>query len=332
VYAGTGSLKMNFLKTWAGMGLSGFSVSRASYGSISLAVYPDSAVGDLYIEVYDSKGVAQTRQSIGWYAQGGALVPNQWQIITIPLANLMGSSSSNTVTGISISTTNSGTAYVDSIVFGAEAAAHPLWVQPQWQDSPPFNPFATSTPEALPYTLTFTNDAFSHWYSYYGYFAMNGGTLKIGPLAPTYNDSLAVLRGGKSWSDYSINATVNWGITSTFSLLARMEDAQNFASCAYSYYGQTVQIYEVKNGVSTELGQTPALAVASFDEPWNGMKAGMEVEGHTVTCFANGAKVLTADIPDLPRSGTIGFEAWDKNQYASPHAITSFKVLPLLGE
>lgn len=331
VHSGIGSLKMTFMQPWAGMGVSGFSISRASYSSISLAVYPDASVGDLYIEVYDGKGVAQVRQSIGWYAANGALVPNQWQVVTIPLANLMGSSSSNTLSAVSISTTNPGVAYVDDIQFGNDAAAHAPWVQPQWQAGPPFNPYATSTPEGLPYTLTFTGDAFSHWYSYYGYFALADDALKIGPQAPTYNDSLVTLRGGRAWGDYAVNATVNWGITSTFSLLARMTDSQNYASCAYSYYGQTVQIYEVKNGVSTELGVTPPLPVDN-DAPWQGMKAGMQVKGHTVTCYANGDKVLSADIPDLSSSGTVGFEAWDKNQYASPHSIVSFKVQPLLGE
>ena len=331
VHTGTGSLKMSFQQPWAGMGLSGFTVSRVSYGSLSLAVYPDASVGDLYIEVYDGKSVAQVRQSIGWYAPGGALVPNQWQVVSIPLSNLMGSSSSGTLSGISISTTNPGVAYVDDIQFGTDVPAHAPWVQPQWEAGPPFNPFATSTPEALPYTLTFNDDAFNRWYSYYGYFAMTSDALKIGPLAPQFNDSLALLRGGRAWSDYSVDATVNWGITSTFSLLARMTDSQNYASCAYSYYGQTVQIYDVHNGISTELGVTPPLAV-DHDSPWQGMKAGMQVKGHTVTCFANGAKALSADIPDLSSSGTVGFEAWDKNQYASPHAIVSFKVQPLLGE
>jgi hypothetical protein len=331
VHSGTGALKATFLAQWAGLGLSGFTVNRSSYGSISIAVYSDSSVGDLYIELYDGNGVAQTRQSLGWYTPTGFLVPNQWQVVTIPLANLLGSTNSGTVTALSISTTNQGTAYLDDIQFTADATPHAPWVQPEWVATPPFNPFATSTPEALPYTLTFNANAFSHWYSYYGYFAMADTALKIGPIAPTYNDSLAVLRGGRSWSDYSINATVNWGITSTFSLLARMSDSQNYASCAYSYYGQTVQIYEVTNGVSTEMGQTPPLPVDN-DAPWDGMKAGMQAKGDTVTCYANGEKVLSAQMPDLSSTGTVGFEAWDKNQYASPHQIVSYKVQPLLGE
>jgi hypothetical protein len=206
-----------------------------------------------------------------------------------------------------------------------------LWTPPVAKVSVPFNPFATSTPEALPYTLTFNNDAFARWYSYYGYFAPAKDSIKIGPLAPQYNDSLAVLRGGKDWSDYSVDATVNWGITSTFSLLARMSDAQNYVSCAYSYYGQTVQMYVVKNGASHELGQTPSLAINHYS-PWEGMKAGMQVKGHTVTCFAAGEKVLSMDVNDMASTGTVGFEAWDKNPYSSPHAITSYTVQPLRGE
>ncbi len=140
-----------------------------------------------------------------------------------------------------------------------------------------------------------------------------------------------MFRGGKSWSDYAVSATVDWGITSTFSLLTRLTDSQNFASCAYSYYGQTVQIYIVKNGVSTQMGQTPTLPT-KHDGAWEGMQAKAVVKGDTVSCYAAGEKVLSAQLPDMAKSGTVGIEAWDKNQYASAHAIRSFEVRPLLGE
>jgi hypothetical protein len=331
VHGGVGALKIDFLKQWSGMGLSGFTAKHAAFKSLSLAVHPDSSVGDLYIEVYDAGNKALIRQSIGWYAEGGALVPNQWQVVTIPLDNLLTGSNTKAITGISISTTNPGVVYIDDIQFTAEAVSHPLWVQPQWVDVPPYNPFATSSPESLPYKIQFNQASFSDWHSYYGYFALTSNAFKVGPLAPEYSDSLIVFRGGRAWSDYSVSATVDWGITSTFSLLTRVSDSQNYASCAYSYYGQTVQIYIVKNGISTQMGQTPTLAT-KHEAAWEGMQAKVVVKGDTVSCYAGGEKVLSAKLPDMARAGTVGIEAWDKNQYASAHAIRSLEVRQLLGE
>ncbi len=331
VHAGTGALKIDFLKQWSGMGVSGFSANHSAFKTLSLAVYPDASVGDLYIEVYDSNNKALVRQSIGWYAPDGHLLPNQWQVVQIPLDNLLNGSNSRTITGVSISTTNPGTLYIDDIQFTGDAVSHPVWVPPQWVDVPPYNPFATSSPASLPYKIQFTQGSFGDWHSYYGYFALTSSAFKIGPMAPDYSDSLAVFRGGKGWSDYSVSATVDWGITSTFSLLTRLTDSQNFVSCAYSYYGQTVQIYVVKNGVSTQMGQTPTLST-KYDAAWEGMQAKAVVKGDTVACYAAGEKVLSATIPDMSRSGTVGVEAWDKNQYASSHAIRSLEVRALLGE
>lgn len=331
VYSDTASIKIQFLKEWAGMGLSGFTAPVTSYTSISFAVRPDTLVGDLYISVYDDKRNALPRQSIGFYAKDGALVPNTWQVITIPLKNLFGGQTPTALSAISISTTNPGTAFVDDITFGKDPVEHAVWVQPEWVPSPPFNPFATSTPVFLPYVLEFTESQKDRWYSYFGFMEFKNNGLQIGPSAPNFNDSLVVFRSGNTWADYQIEVTVDWGLTSTFSLLARVQDPLNYTSCAYSYYGQTVQMYQVTNGVSRQLGQSPGLPT-KYDAPWAGMKASMKVQGKIVTCYADGEKVLSYDIPDMPARGTVGFEAWDKNTYASPHTIRSFEVRPLMRE
>jgi hypothetical protein len=332
IYEGSAALRLNFAKEWAGMGINGFSVSRASYQSVSLAVNPDSSVGDLYIELYDEKGVAQARQSIGWYAASGALVPGQWQQVSIPFENLLGASGARTITGISISTKNAGVAYVDAIKFEKSVTPHAVWVAPRG-DGPPFNPFATSTPALLPYTATFTPEDFSHWYSYYGLFGLAHGNVAfiLGPKPNANTDSIITFAGGRSWSDYHIELTLDWGLTSVFSILTRMTDAQNFASCAFSYYGQTVQIYQVKNGVSTQLAQTPSLPIL-YNSPWENVSVGASVQGNKVSCYVNGEKQLSADIPSLSPLGSIGLEAWDQNSNSSPHAIKKLEVKQLVGE
>ena len=288
-------------------------------------------MGDLYVELYDKDGNSMGRQSVDWYANGGSLAPNQWQYITIPLQNLTASSASATITGISISTQNAGVAYLDELQFTDIPSAHALWVQPADFIPPPFNPFATSTPATLPYQLAFTPEAFSHWYSYYGTLKLQESGMVVGPTPGGNTDSVSIFRGGKDWSDYDVKTTVDWGLASTFSLLVRFADAQNYASCAFGSYGQTVIIYDVHNGVSTELGQTPALATP-YNEAWVGVPMEAQVQGKHLACFSRGQKVLSADIPDIPAAGSVGVEVSDQNSYASPHTIRAFEVDPMLGE
>jgi len=174
-------------------------------------------------------------------------------------------------------------------------------------------------------------ESLDHWYSYYGYFKNGGNSLSIGPLAKKNNDSLAVYRAGASWDDYEMDTTTQWGITSTFSLLARFKNPENYVSCAYSYYGQTAQIYSVVNGVSTNIATSPTLPT-KYDEAWKDVKAGIRVQGSEVYCLEDGVVVLKANLPDIPRVGTVGIDAWDQNTEASPHTITSLTVRSLGGE
>jgi hypothetical protein len=330
-FEGVAALKMTFNKPWAGMGVSGFSVSRNSAQTLTFAVYPDASVTDLYVELYDKNGNSMGRQSVGWYTLNGRLVPNFWQTITIPLYNLAGAAGSQTITGISISTENTGVAFVDSLQFTNTPSSHSVWVQPADFDTPPFNPFATSTPSLLPYVLTFSPEAFSHWYSYYGTLMRHDDGMVIGPTPGGNTDSVSVFRGGKSWADYQVKTTVDWGLASTFSVLTRFADAQNYVSCAFGSYGQTVTIYDVHNGVSTELAQTPALSVP-YDSAWVKVPLGAQVQGKHVACFARGTQVLSADISDIPVQGSVGLEVWDQNSYASPHTVRQLEVDPMLGE
>ena len=330
VYSGAHSFKVAFTAQWGGMGVSGFKASQAQYNGISLDLFPDTSVGDLYVEVYDQNGTALTRQSIGFYAPSGQLTPNVWQTIVIPLQNLTGGYGGQ-ITGLSISTTNPGTVYVDDISFVPSAMPHAVWVQPQWVEGPPFNPFATSTPAKLPYNIAKQGESLDRWYAYNGSFANNGNGLTIGPLANKNNDALAIYRGGAQWDDYEMDTITQWGLTSTFSLLARFKDPQNYVSCSYSYYGQTAQIYDINNGISSNVATSPTLPTP-YDEAWKDVKAGIRVEGSTVSCLENGSVVLKADLSDMPRVGTVGLEAWDQNTQSSPHTVTSLTVSPLGGE
>jgi hypothetical protein len=315
----------------ASVGMNGSAFSSANYQSLTLAVYPDAAVTDLYIELYDQKGNALPMQSLAWYAPGGTLHPNQWQTVVIPLQNLIGTSSGK-VSGFAISAQNPGVAYVDAVELQKTSVAHVAWVMPpDLLDGAAFDPLATSTAAKLPYTFAFTADDLSHWYTYYGVLRLMGAALVAGPTPGGNSDAISIFRGGKNWSDYTVSSTLDWGETTAFSLLVRLTSDSNYAECAFSHYADTVQIYDVKAGNSTLMATTPTLAVR-YEAPWADVHVAAQVQGQDLYCFANGTKVLSAHIPDLSRQGTVGIESWDQNSRASPHQLHAFTVVPLMSD
>jgi hypothetical protein len=58
-----------------------------------------------------------------------------------------------------------------------------VWVAPPDTSGQPFNPFATSTPVALPYQFSSFAENLVRWYSYFGLFGVRGNQVKeAGPI------------------------------------------------------------------------------------------------------------------------------------------------------
>jgi hypothetical protein len=176
--------------------------------------------------------------------------------------------------------------------------------------------------------MSFDDESLKSWKQLFGQFTKMNDAILVGPVPKKTTGSMAVFGGGKDWTDYRVDATAYWGVASSLSLIARFQNDKNFVSCAYSNYGQIVQIYSVKDGDSELLGQTPALAISGY-EPWKNVKQGMEVRGDRVSCYLNGDKVLSADISDMPPSGTVGIETWTQNSEDYGHKILDLSVNPL---
>ena len=326
VYEGSYSAEIKFLKPWSGVRLNSRGMDISSYVAVSLAVFPDQNVGDLYIELHDKYGNSMGKQSMGWYAPNSTLTPNAWNFVIISLENLVPSSKEAEVTGFSISSKESGQVFIDSIHLEKTSLAHSKWKETalsgKWIGSDPFTGIIQLQ---LPYSLSFSPEDLKFWQPLFGQFELFDDGIHIGPSPQKTNGSMVVFGGGKDWSNYRADVTVYWGMTSTFSLLSRFQDDANFVSCAYSNYGAVVQIYIVKGGLSTLVGQTPGLAINNY-EPWKNVKHGMEVKGNRVSCFMENEQVLSATLPNMPETGTIGFETWSKNSEDYPHKVLSFQV------
>jgi hypothetical protein len=106
------------------------SIDLSPFASLSLAVYPQT-VHDVYLELYDTAGNPIVEQSLGWYTQGGALVPDTWNIVTIPLVNLTASSSEDMprrkISGFSIGADQEGVVFVDALRLNKFVVSHPRW-------------------------------------------------------------------------------------------------------------------------------------------------------------------------------------------------------------
>lgn len=322
------SIQTNFLKAWAGIRLNSPSVDIKDYNSITLEVKPDVSVGELYIDLYDRFGQTMGKQSLGWYTQSQGLLVNQWNKVQIPLSNLL-SKDGTFITGFSISSKNGGSAVIDSVRLVKDIVSHDKWVDSNpnssWLGSDPF----TGTDQLdLPYKEMFTEESVKSWKNIFGLFELKGDSILIGPVAKKTTGGVAVFGGGKNWRDYHAEAKLYWGMTSTFSLLARFQNDSNFVSCAYSNYGSLVQLYVVVDGESTLISQTPLLATKSY-EPWKDVLHGIEVQGDRVSCFMDGEKVLSANLPQMKETGTLGLETWTQNSNDYPHKLLSLTVKPL---
>jgi hypothetical protein len=322
---------VQFLKPWAGARLATRPLNLSSYNSLKVAVKPDANVQDLYIQLYDKYGNASPRQSLGWYAASGSLTQGQWNTVLIPLDNLLSSADEKkSVTGFSISSETPGGTYMDDVELKADLVVRDKWKEPEnstyaWIGS---DPFSGTVQVPLPYTMSFDDESLKSWKQLFGQFTKMNDAILVGPVPKKTTGSMAVFGGGKDWTDYRVDATAYWGVASSLSLIARFQNDKNFVSCAYSNYGQIVQIYSVKDGDSELLGQTPALAISGY-EPWKNVKQGMEVRGDRVSCYLNGDKVLSADISDMPPSGTVGIETWTQNSEDYGHKILDLSVNPL---
>ncbi|OHA18807.1 MAG: hypothetical protein A2664_04860 [Candidatus Taylorbacteria bacterium RIFCSPHIGHO2_01_FULL_46_22b] len=330
-FEGTFSLHAKFQEPWAGVRLSAPSVDITEYQSLSLSVYPDANITDLYLELYNIYGQPIERQSLSWYAHENKLTPNQWNALRIPISNLISSRENiKEITGFSISAgEKTGSAFIDAVQFTRTATVYPRWEMASssaggWGA----DIFASTTQVSLPYSLSRTESDLLNWRPIFGTFKNSEKGVLVGPTEKKTTGSMAVFGGGKEWGNYRVNMGIYWGMTSTFSILVRFADDANFVACAYSNYGSFIQMYQVKDGDSTLVAQSPLLAIRTL-EPWKDASHGAEVRGNKVSCFLDGERIVSADLPTMPSRGTVGIETWSVNSDDYPHTLQSLTVSPL---
>lgn len=328
-YEGTNSAKVNFLQDWSGVRVDASGIDLKGYDGLSLAVYPKDGIDDLYIELFDSYGKSLGKQSLAWYAPDGKFRNNRWNLLNIPLKNLFPEDqSARGISGYAISTINPGVVYLDSVNLIKNTPPHSRWYKPE-----PVAPVEVVEekpvpPISLPFSLGLSPQDAQSWKTIFGRFELTPNGVRIGSIPEKSTGSMSYILGGQNWTDYSVDSTMYWGQTSAFSILVRYVDDGNFVSCAFSHYNETVQLYDVKKGVSTLLGTSPGLPIRA-EEPWKDAKAGASVQGNKVSCYVDGEVALSYEVPDISPTGGVGIETWTRNTYDSPHTLQEFSVKPL---
>lgn len=322
-YEGVNSFKVNFLQEWSGVRVNASDIHISDYQGLSLAVFPKGNLGDLYIEVFDTYGNSLGKQSLSWYSATGVLLPYTWNHISIPFQNLFPEGQSiRPITGYAISTVNPGIAYIDSVHLEKTVPEHSRWYEPKPSEVVPEKPDPAIP---LPYSIRARPEVKNEWKTIFGKFETTPEGIRIGTIPEKSTGSMSFVRGGQNWTDYKVDTMLYWGQTASFSILLRYKDDANFTSCAFSNYNEVVQLYQVKNGVSQLLGASPGLPIRSF-EPWRDARAGASVQGSTVSCYVDGEKVLSYEIPSMATSGSVGVETWTRNTFDSPHTMQAFSV------
>ncbi len=130
----------------------------------------------------------------------------------------------------------------------------------------------------------------------------------------------AFLNGSGWWTNYYVDAIVNWQSGSNVSLLARNMNDVAYVACAFS--ATSVSIEQHFEGGQREI----AAAHASLAVPSLRVDLGMAVSGSNVTCYENGKAVVGGSAPDMGTQGGIGIEIWDKTDGVARATVKKVSV------
>lgn len=183
---------------------------------------------------------------------------------------------------------------------------------------------SATTTQTLPYTIsTFaTNDGWTDWW---GSLSQANGIFTYGGDADNSGGG-ALLNGSSAWTNYTFATTVDWQAGETFDLVARYTNSHNYVSCEFDNDG-TVSIHRVSDGQNIVIGQG---IVSNF--PTSGLQVSITAQDDHVTCSMNGSVIndtMYQGLPEMLRSGGIGFDAWDPTVNNSQIVVDSISVTPL---
>ena len=183
--------------------------------------------------------------------------------------------------------------------------------------SAPAAAISSATTLTLPYNENdFSNDV--NW-------TATWGTMNIDPNSHAMNlqasitttGAVEVLKNSESWSDYQLNATVDWVKGEVFGLVGRYSRDNTYVECTFIESATDVidiELQQYVNGEETTLAEG---SVMDFDPHASTLNASMLLYNTGETCMLDAHRVsnMPADLSvrglNPPFSGGIGFAVWD---------------------
>ncbi len=150
------------------------------------------------------------------------------------------------------------------------------------------------------------------WKNMFGEASTRDTMLQFSTNASTAS-SMAVLEGSENWRDYIYSMKFDWYKGTSVTLVARYTDPKNYTACSFGTDGKSVRLYQLVDGVTKTIGQSPQLPMRSY-ATWKDIAVSMSVNRNHVECLKDGVWALRADLSDIPLAGGIGIKTYESRK------------------
>ncbi len=156
----------------------------------------------------------------------------------------------------------------------------------------------------IPYINDFSNE--EKWIVGWGNLKIDDGILTL--QNDRSNNAAIFLDGSFFWDNYSFNTNTRLVTGTNSSLLARVENGNNFVGCTFE--DKAIKLFVVEDGVIIPLGETILLG---FDVGKDN-NVGIEVKDDVVECLLGNISVLRSTLNNKHITGGVGYMVYSENK------------------
>jgi hypothetical protein len=191
---------------------------------------------------------------------------------------------------------------------------------------------STTFAQTLPYSVGTFGNSFKTgdgWTGWWDDLSESNDVLTIGANSAVTENG-ALLKGSDAWSNYTVQANVDWIRGDSFSLVARYVDDKNYVACEFT----EPTVGRVREILSQYInGKEYRLAVGDLQnynqQGGGGIVAGIEVQEGQGQCSFNGHAISTVFANShlsAPFAGQVGFKTWYGESYNGEIVVHSVGI------
>jgi hypothetical protein len=168
------------------------------------------------------------------------------------------------------------------------------------------------------------------WKPATGVLSFYGDTLVARSTVPI-TTAFVYAPGGYGWSDYTFSLDAMNIFGSKVSVIGRYADSKNYATCEYIDRGSNVLLVEVKEGKRNlvTIGYF-AMASSSPSSISSYGTVGIRAVGSEISCLRNGQVMTQANVPTIPKKGTIGLKIYAASPGFANLEVSQASVVPVI--